>query len=111
MWLKVFQQRIHTLSMIQIAVGAASGPDVPTTFEVTYEILRNDDVIATMNDTMDYVSSGGVGRHTNYPNSPIVDRNPSAGMNTYALRCRRVANETNILFILKPKSFSNNTIK
>ncbi|NDI37175.1 hypothetical protein [Chengkuizengella sediminis] len=28
--------------------------------------------------------------HTNFPNFPIVDNNPSAGINTYELVCTRV---------------------
>ncbi|MFS1513961.1 hypothetical protein VQL36_16165 [Chengkuizengella sp. SCS-71B] len=63
----------------------------PVTFEVTYEILRNGDVIATINDEMDYEAPvGTTGRHTNFPNFPIVDNNPRAGINTYALKITRV---------------------
>ncbi|NDI37183.1 hypothetical protein [Chengkuizengella sediminis] len=89
-------------TMAQIAVTAAGG-DVSATFEVTYEILRNGEVIATINDEMDYVptSTTPPGRHTNFPNFPLVDNNPSAGINTYDLRCTRVTPDENIqlLFI------------
>ncbi|NBI30972.1 hypothetical protein [Chengkuizengella marina] len=85
-------------SMAQIAVVADTSDDGgPITFEVTYEIQRNGEIIATINDEMDYQSQGPDGRHTNFPNFPILDCNPSAGINTYDLRCTRVtANEVNV---------------
>ncbi|MFS1511195.1 hypothetical protein VQL36_01975 [Chengkuizengella sp. SCS-71B] len=73
-------------SMAQIAV---IDEEANVTFEVIYEILRNDTTIATINDEMDYVTANQ-GRHTNFPNFPLVDNNPSAGLNTYNLRCTLV---------------------
>ncbi|NDI37176.1 hypothetical protein [Chengkuizengella sediminis] len=76
-------------SMAQIAVRATD-----STFEVTYEILRNGIVIATINDEMDFVPAsfmGQNGRHTNFPNFPLLlDNYPSAGINKYELRVTRV---------------------
>ncbi|WP_162037069.1 hypothetical protein [Chengkuizengella sediminis] len=74
-------------SMTQIAVRSTD--QLSVTFEVTYEILRNGEVIATINDEMDYAKPGGLEdfRHTNFPNFPIVDNNPRAGINKYDLRC------------------------
>ncbi|MFS1512524.1 hypothetical protein VQL36_08820 [Chengkuizengella sp. SCS-71B] len=69
-------------SMAQIAVDAATS----SPFGVLYNILRNGDLIATINDEMDYVVANE-GRHTNFPNFPILDNNPSAGINTYDLVC------------------------
>ncbi|MFS1512523.1 hypothetical protein VQL36_08815 [Chengkuizengella sp. SCS-71B] len=71
-------------SMAQIAILDISSNFV--TFEITYEILRNDTVIATINDEMDY-ESVVQGRHTNFPNFPIVDDTPDLGVNRYVLRC------------------------
>ncbi|NDI33614.1 hypothetical protein [Chengkuizengella sediminis] len=83
-------------SMAQIAVdGNNTGA---TTFEETYEILRNDVVIATINDLMDY-EGANFGRHTNFPNFPLVDDNPSARINKYELRVTRVAPDTGVIFI------------
>ncbi|MDP5274013.1 hypothetical protein [Chengkuizengella axinellae] len=77
--------RVIIDSMTQIAVITADG-----TFEVKYELLRkssgNSDVLATINDEMDYQITN-LRRHTNFPNFPIVDKNPSHGINTYVLRC------------------------
>ncbi|NDI33613.1 hypothetical protein [Chengkuizengella sediminis] len=91
-------------SMAQIAVGGTPPPppappsvasdpvilNVSVTFEVRYEILRNGNVIATINDEMDY-EGVAAGRHTNFPNFPIVDDNPRAGINTYDLKVTRVS--------------------
>ncbi|NDI34641.1 hypothetical protein [Chengkuizengella sediminis] len=83
-------------SMTQIAVtrlSPTSDPvilNVSVTFEVRYEILRNGNVIATINDEMDY-EAAGEGRHTNFPNFPILDDNPNAGINTYDLKVTRVS--------------------
>ncbi|MFS1512542.1 hypothetical protein VQL36_08915 [Chengkuizengella sp. SCS-71B] len=74
-------------SMVQIAVNNDDGPP-SVTFEVTYELLRNGTIIATINDEMDYEAGD---RHTNFPNFPLVDNNPSTGINTYELRITRVS--------------------
>ncbi|NBI27804.1 hypothetical protein [Chengkuizengella marina] len=78
-------------SMAQIAVLGLTM--MGQTFAVTYELLRNDTVIATINDEMDY-ESVVQGRHNNFPNSPLVDDNPIAGINTYDLRCTSVTRPT-----------------
>ncbi|NBI31026.1 hypothetical protein [Chengkuizengella marina] len=79
-------------SMVQIAVVADTDDGGgPVTFELTYEIQRNGEIIATINDEMDYQSPGPDGRHTNFPNFPIVDNNPRAGINTYDLKVTRVS--------------------
>ncbi|NDI34900.1 hypothetical protein [Chengkuizengella sediminis] len=79
-------------SMVQIAVmSSVRISSLPSqTFEVLIEILRNGKVLATINDEMDY-EIAGEGRHTNFPNFPLVDNNPSAGINTYDLRCTLVS--------------------
>ncbi|NBI28163.1 hypothetical protein [Chengkuizengella marina] len=81
-------------SMAQIAIETQENP---TTFEVTYEILRNGTAMATINNEMDYASPS-LQRHTNFPNFPVLDNCPSAGINTYDLKITRVAtsNVTNI---------------
>ncbi|NDI33442.1 hypothetical protein [Chengkuizengella sediminis] len=76
-------------SFAQIAVEPGADDD-PQTFEVTYELLRNGDPIVTIDDEMDYVHAG-TGRHTNFPNFPLVDNNPSAGINRYDLVCTRIS--------------------
>ncbi|MFS1512529.1 hypothetical protein VQL36_08845 [Chengkuizengella sp. SCS-71B] len=74
-------------SMAQIAVISED-----STFELTYELLRNGIVIATINDEMDYEPPLGTdGRHTNFPNFPLVDNKSSAGINKYELRVTRVS--------------------
>ncbi|MFS1512538.1 hypothetical protein VQL36_08895 [Chengkuizengella sp. SCS-71B] len=75
-------------SMAQIAVDNNFITSV--TFEVTYELFRNGVVIATINDEMDYQPNTG-GRHTNFPNFPVIDNNPSGGINTYDLKITRVS--------------------
>ncbi|NDI33616.1 hypothetical protein [Chengkuizengella sediminis] len=85
-------------SMAQIAVGATQSSE---TFKVTYEIMRNGTTIATINDEMDYVPTGSfpdAGRHTNFPNFPVLDNNPSAGINTYDLVCTRLS-ATSFIFV------------
>ncbi|MFS1513391.1 hypothetical protein VQL36_13235 [Chengkuizengella sp. SCS-71B] len=77
-------------SMAQIAICNDDGPP-SVTFEVTYELLRNGTTIATISDEMDYARAGADGRHTNFPNFPLVDNNPCAGINTYELRITRVS--------------------
>ncbi|NBI28329.1 hypothetical protein [Chengkuizengella marina] len=79
-------------SMAQIAVIANSGSGFSsTTFEVKYELLRNGDCIAIINDEMDYSNPLDTDfRHTNFPNFPVLDINPSLGINKYVLRCTRV---------------------
>ncbi|NBI30920.1 hypothetical protein [Chengkuizengella marina] len=74
-------------SMAQIAV--VGDPDTSVSFEVTYEIMRNSTTIATINDEMDY-DAVSEGRHTNFPNFPVLDDSPPAGINTYDLVCTRV---------------------
>ncbi|NDI35649.1 hypothetical protein [Chengkuizengella sediminis] len=74
-------------SMAQIAV--VGDPDTAVSFEVTYEIMRNSTTIATINDEMDY-DAVSEGRHTNFPNFPVLDDSPPAGINTYDLVCTRV---------------------
>ncbi|NDI35643.1 hypothetical protein [Chengkuizengella sediminis] len=84
-------------SMVQVATTSFD-PDLPvTSFKMTYEILRNDIVIATINDEMDYATANE-GRHTNFPNFPIVDNYPSTGINKYELRCERDINNEENLF-------------
>ncbi|NDI35657.1 hypothetical protein [Chengkuizengella sediminis] len=78
-------------SMAQIAVLGLTM--MGQTFEVTYELLRNDTVIATINDEMDYESVVN-GRHNNFPNFPLVNDNPIAGLNTYDIRCTSVTRPT-----------------
>ncbi|NDI37184.1 hypothetical protein [Chengkuizengella sediminis] len=75
-------------SMAQIAILAFENP---VTFEVRYEIMRNGTIIATINDEMDYDNSNNTERHTNFPNFPILDDNPSIGINTYELKVTRVS--------------------
>ncbi|WP_160647734.1 hypothetical protein, partial [Chengkuizengella marina] len=77
-------------SMAQIAFDAIQ---FSATFKVTYDILRNDTVIATINDEMDYEASPDFVKHTNFPNFPILDNNPSPGINTYELRITRVSTD------------------
>ncbi|NDI33617.1 hypothetical protein [Chengkuizengella sediminis] len=72
-------------SMIQVAVGMSNFGN--TTFSVKYDILRNGDCIATINDEMDYEAVPADGRHTNFPSIPVVDENPVSGLNKYVLRC------------------------
>ncbi|NBI30921.1 hypothetical protein [Chengkuizengella marina] len=77
-------------SMVQIAANGNVAGASSASFEVTYELFRNNVVIATIIDEMDYVPTGSFpddGRHTNFPNFPVLDNNPSAGINTYDLVC------------------------
>ncbi|MDP5274023.1 hypothetical protein [Chengkuizengella axinellae] len=78
-------------TMAQIAVLGLTMID--QTFEVTYQIIRNDDCVSMISDEMDYDSVVD-GRHMNFPNFPLVDKNPSLGMNTYHLRCTSVITPT-----------------
>ncbi|MFS1512532.1 hypothetical protein VQL36_08865 [Chengkuizengella sp. SCS-71B] len=75
-------------SMGQIAAFIASAG--ANSFEVKYEILRNNNSIAIINDEMDY-QGANERRHTNFPNFPVVDNNPNAGINTYVLQCTQVS--------------------
>ncbi|MDP5274007.1 hypothetical protein [Chengkuizengella axinellae] len=77
-------------SMTQIAVRAGS---FIVDFEVLYEIVANDTVIARINDEMSYQSAIDIGRHTNFPNFSVVDKNPRAGNNTYKLICTNLAGD------------------
>ncbi|NDI35653.1 hypothetical protein [Chengkuizengella sediminis] len=77
-------------SMAQIAVIDRNTVGNPITFEVKYEILRNDTVIATINDKMDYETIGDPSRHTNFPSFPVLDNHPGVGMNRYELRVARI---------------------
>ncbi|MFS1511779.1 hypothetical protein VQL36_04980 [Chengkuizengella sp. SCS-71B] len=83
-------------SMTQIAVFNPSGAITSVTFEVKYEVMRNGMTLATINDEMDYIPTGPApdGRHTNFPNFPILDNNPSIGINTYDLVCTNVIGPT-----------------
>ncbi|MFS1513385.1 hypothetical protein VQL36_13205 [Chengkuizengella sp. SCS-71B] len=83
------QVSIDTMAQIAVLGLTLMGQ----TFEVTYELLRNDTVIATINDEMDY-ESVVQGRHTNFPSFPLVDDNPIAGLNTYDIRCTSVTRPT-----------------
>ncbi|MFS1512501.1 hypothetical protein VQL36_08705 [Chengkuizengella sp. SCS-71B] len=84
-------------SMVQIAVLAIS-TGVARDFAVTYEIIRNNETtIALINDEMDYLAVNE-GRHTNFPNFPVLDNNPSAGINTYELVCTRTAGSKLTIF-------------
>ncbi|MFS1512520.1 hypothetical protein VQL36_08800 [Chengkuizengella sp. SCS-71B] len=74
-------------SMAQIVVVGQTEPGEGVTFEVRYEILRNGNIIATINDEMDYLPPSAPERYTNFPNFPVVDNSPIVGINTYDLRC------------------------
>ncbi|NBI28222.1 hypothetical protein [Chengkuizengella marina] len=76
-------------SMAQIAVRDGG---IPISFEVSFELLRNGTRIALINDEMDYVPAGSTGRHTNFPNLPLVDNDPSPGINKYDVVCTLVSN-------------------
>ncbi|MFS1511919.1 hypothetical protein VQL36_05715 [Chengkuizengella sp. SCS-71B] len=81
-------------SMAQIAVANINTGATSLTFEVKYEIIRNGTTLAIINDEMDYVPTGTFpdgGRHTNFPNFPILDNNPIGGINTYDLVCTNVS--------------------
>ncbi|MDP5273244.1 hypothetical protein [Chengkuizengella axinellae] len=73
-------------SFAQIAMTGGDGAGGATLLSVTYEILRSNTILATINNTMDYASVN-LGRHTNFPNFPVVDEEPNVGINTYILRC------------------------
>ncbi|MDP5274973.1 hypothetical protein [Chengkuizengella axinellae] len=76
-------------SMAQIAVE--NGATGPTTFEVLYEVLANGVTLGSINDLMDYEAVvANSGQHNNFPNFPLLDENPIAGINTYILRCTEV---------------------
>ncbi|MDP5275380.1 hypothetical protein [Chengkuizengella axinellae] len=82
--------KVRIDSMAQIAVNISTTEDV-TPFQVTYEVLRNNQRIALINDQMQYdTSSDDVDRHNNFPNYPIIDNNPDPGINQYVLRCTDV---------------------
>ncbi|MDP5275128.1 hypothetical protein [Chengkuizengella axinellae] len=87
-------------SMVQVGVGASTAGN-PTTFVMTYELFRNNTPIATINDEMDYSSPPNeTFNYTNFPNFPVVDKDPIAGNNSYDLVCTRVtANESEVAFI------------
>ncbi|NDI35634.1 hypothetical protein [Chengkuizengella sediminis] len=90
-------------SMIQIAVDDFEFNTL-TTFEVIYELLRNGDVIATINDEIDYSKPDDFFRHTNLPNFSLVDNNPSLGINTYELVCTNVIGGASIAIFAGSRS-------
>ncbi|MFS1512556.1 hypothetical protein VQL36_08985 [Chengkuizengella sp. SCS-71B] len=90
-------------SMIQIAVDDF-GFNTLSTFEVTYDLLRNGDVIATINDEIDYAEPDDLLKNTNLPRFPIVDNNPSFGTNTYELACTNVIGGASIAIFVGSRS-------
>ncbi|MDP5274972.1 hypothetical protein [Chengkuizengella axinellae] len=75
-------------SMAQVAVRASGTPS-SVTFEVLFEVLANGVTLGSINDLMDYQAVSN-GEHNNFPNFPLLDENPIAGINTYILRCTQV---------------------
>ncbi|MDP5274332.1 hypothetical protein [Chengkuizengella axinellae] len=86
-------------SMVQIAVLPTFPPGSAIEFAVTYQVIRDDNqIIASLNDEMDYITAVANGRHTNFPNFPVLDENPHTGINTYELVCTRTAGQTLVIF-------------
>ncbi|MDP5272664.1 hypothetical protein [Chengkuizengella axinellae] len=92
-------------SMVQFAVGGTGGVGSDVTFQVLYEIHRNGDVIARINDEMDFELAGGRGQ-TNFPNFPVVDNDPIGGINTYDLVCTRDTTNENAVAVINAASRS-----
>ncbi|NDI33615.1 hypothetical protein [Chengkuizengella sediminis] len=82
-------------TMAQIAVVGITFLSNP--IDMTYEIHRNGNRIAIINDQMEFASNAPGARHTNFPNFPILDNNPYAGINTYDLVCTAVTGFNNFV--------------
>ncbi|MDP5275094.1 hypothetical protein [Chengkuizengella axinellae] len=74
-------------SFFQNAITISGGDGV---IGVRYQLQRNDTPIAEINDEMDYADVND-GRHTNFPDFPLVDKTPNRGINKYQLKVVQLA--------------------